>query len=754
MLKKSRFLMILFAFICFHIVLNLTFVQAAFSEVDVDFKEINPPNGSIYFGEKDISYSLEIQNQESEAYEVSISYEIYNQNDEVVLKKESESFTLNANARVIKGFKIYNDFENGIYEIKVSLSGSFGVIEKNESFSVAAENNSLSDFSGFSTHFGKQFREHIDDSNSIISGGGFGWIRDEIYWSEVKTSSGYSVPEYAENYVNKVTSDGKKVLLILGFGHSDYDSGAFPTSDAAVEAYAEYCKFMAEHFKGKIDTFEIWNEPDLYTKADGSEVTGKDYAKLVIAAHNAITAVQPEATVVVGALTEAIGSEDFLREMLAVEGIEKCIDVLSVHPYANTGYYADENTYRPNRNILLNVNIVKKALDDAGLENIPVWITEYGTSSNSGSSGYTEEEQAINLVRASVLARTEPRVEKIFIYNLKEKGKDETALEDNFGVLEYSKMKAKPAFLALSYMNSVIGGAEFKSIEADTTILSRKLSKVSFENTNRDESIFVLWGNKTINSTAEINIVYDRDDTAAEAIDNTIYSYKNGTTRVFDLYGNEINITDGKFTVGEAPVYVVCRKSNLRIEENNGNIKVAGLYANPNEKITVVVKKENSVGKKLFYINQTTADEYGNFSFTFDINDGDIYKLYIYNGIAKSENGFGNENYEFDIDYFVGSEELTDIEQVKSGDTVKLAVTAKDLNGLFEELAAIAVIYKNNGTMENVNISKSVWDGDEAVMSAEVKVKNADDIGALKFMLWDEKLSPEFDAAVSEKGVE
>lgn len=724
------------------------FAAEMFSGEYVDFREMNSPDGSIYFDGKIPSFGIEIKNPENKTYDISMSYSVKNSDNEVVFESQPTAFKLNEKQKLIKGFKAEHDYENGIYEITVSLTGDFETINKKQTFSVAENNDRYSESMGLSTHFGKKTFEQVQKADGIISGGGFGWIRDEIYWNEVMSTSGCSVPEYAENYVNTLLANGNKILLTLGLTHSSYDSGKFPSSDEAVAAFAEYCGFMAEHFNGRIDTFEIFNEPDLYTKENGAAVTGSDYVKLVIAAYNAIIAKQPNATVVVGALTEAIGSEAFLYEMLLVNGIKECIDVFSFHPYADSGTYADEHIYKPNRNIVANIGLVKAALENAGLNDTPIWVTEYGTSSFTGDTGYTEGEQAINLVRASVLTKTEPQVKKTFIYNLKEKGKAEDNQQYNYGITSYSGMNAKPAFLALSYMNSIIGDAQFKSIAADSSVLTRDLTSVSFKNTNSEEQVFVLWGNQTASSSVEISVVADKTD-ADEAVfsEKVVHSYADGMTKIYDLYGNEISLVNGKFTVGEEPVYVVCRKDDLKIEENNNTVLISGYYAEPNEKITLIVRKENSVGKKLVYIDQTTADEFGKYSFTFDIKDGDVYKLYVYNSLAKLANAFGHNNYEFDIDYFVGDTELTDITQVKTGDVVKLNITAKDLNGLYDELSAFAVVYKNDGALGNVDMSKAEWVGDEAVMSAEIEIESVADIEAFKFLLWDENLVPQFNAA-------
>lgn len=729
----------------------------SFSSASVTMREQNAPDGSIYFGGGAPSYRLEMQNTDYTAYDIDMTYTVSDNSGNTVMTSQSESFTLNARSNATKSIKVQGEYENGIYKVTVSLKGSFGTIEKEDRFSVVSKNSGLSDFIGLSTHFGKMNREQIDESDEILTGGGFGWVRDEIYWDEVETGSGFSVPQFAEEYVDVLTQNGTKILLTLGLTHPSYDGGYFPSSDAAVEAYAEYCGFIAEYFKGKVDTFEIFNEPDLCYNQDGSEVTGEQYAKLLKAAYTSIKEAQPGATVIAGALTEMIGSEPFLRSILSVSNIGSYMDALSIHPYANTGYYADENTYRPNRNILPNIKIAENVLDEAGLNDIPIWITEFGSTSNNedgndASYGYTEEEQAVNLVRASVLLRTDTRVARMFVYNFREKGMSETEREDNFGIVEYSGMKAKPAFLALSHMNKMLGGAEFKSFNADPSIETRTLSTAGFESGNGDE-IFVLWGNTRNDTTAEVKIVYDKENNEqAEISDGAIHSYRSGFVRVYDLYGNEINAAGGTVTIGGEPVYVVCAKGSISIIENNNKLTVSGLCAHADERVTILVRKENEAGHGIAFVDQTCSDGSGSFSFEFDVEDDDIYSIYVYNGAVKLGDRFGEDDYEFEIDYTVNEDELTDISQVKTGDVVRMTVRAKAVSGIYENLTAIAAAYKKDGVLMSVGMAHPLWDDAGAVFTASVKIQDAKDLDTLKFMLWNEDMQPGFGAAVLGKG--
>lgn len=728
-----------------------------FSSANVTMREQNPPDGSIYFGGDAPSYRLEMQNTDYNAYDIAMTYTVFDNGGNTVMTAQPESFTLNARSKVTKSIKIQGEYENGIYKVTVSLKGTFGIIEKEDKFSIASKNNKLSDYMGLSTHFGKTNNEQIAESDGIITGGGFGWARDEIYWDKVETSSGFSVPQFAEEYVDILTQNGIKILLTLGLTHPSYDSGKFPSSDPAVKAYAEYCGFIAKYFKGKIDTFEIFNEPDLYYNQDGSKVTGEQYAKLLKAAYTSIKEAQPDATVIAGALTEMIGSEPFLKSMLKVQNIGNYMDALSIHPYSNTGYYADECKEWINRNVLQNIQIAEKNLNACGLNDLPIWVSEFGSTSNNedghdNSYGYTKEEQAINLVRASVLTRTNARVKRTFIYNFMEKGASETEREDNFGIVEYSEMKAKPAFLALSHMNKMLSTAEFKSYNANSSIDARTLSTTRFESNNGDE-LFVLWANARNNTTGELKIVYDKEDNEqAEITDGVIHSYASGAVRIYDIYGNETNAVGGTVTIGAEPVYVVCEKGSIDIKENNNKLTVSGHCAHAGENVTILVRKENEIGHKIAFVDQTRSDESGEFSFVFDIDDDDIYNVYVYNGAVKLGDYLGKGNYEFEIDYTVNGQELTDISQIKTGDIVKMTVRAKTPNAMYENLTAIAAAYKTNGVLMSIGMTHPLWDDIGAVFTASVKIQDKEDLNILKFMLWNEDMQPEFDAAVLEKG--
>jgi hypothetical protein len=107
-----------------------------------------------------------------------------------------------------------------------------------------------------------------------------------------------------------------------------------PTTPEAIQGFANYCAFMAKHFKGRVKYFEIWNEENGWF-FDAWSVSGREsmihaYGKALAAAAKAIKEANPEAIVAFGGISNA--SLDFPRIAME-EGAGPYIDIFAFHPY-------------------------------------------------------------------------------------------------------------------------------------------------------------------------------------------------------------------------------------------------------------------------------------------------------------------------------------------------------------------------------------------------------------------------------------
>jgi hypothetical protein len=313
-------------------------------------------------------------------------------------------------------------------------------------------------FFGAQTHFG-QYRPGVDDILDLVKGAGIGWIRDEVYWSEVEKESGaFRLPPAYDCYLKAAQARGIKVLLILDFSNSLYTGSEkrAPVTEAERRAFARYCREVVTRCtRLGVRHYEIWNEPNASTFWR-PRPNPEDYARLLEAAYGACKQADPGATVL-GCSTSGIDL-DFIGRVKDAGGM-RFMDGVSFHPYCQP--------LPPERRLLTDISKVHKLAPDK-----PLWITEFGYPTHAGPAGVDEETQANYLVRAFLLARCFPSVKRFSWYDFQDDGEDPDEAEFNFGLIRLDKTP-KPAYRAYKTMASLVGDlppAELQ-IDGDTYVL-------------------------------------------------------------------------------------------------------------------------------------------------------------------------------------------------------------------------------------------------------------------------------------------
>jgi len=104
--------------------------------------------------------------------------------------------------------------------------------------------------------------------------------------------------------------------------------------------YAAFVGALAEHYRGRVDAYEIWSEPNLRSAWTGKPISGEAYVDLLKPAYNAIKLADPAAVVVTAGLAptqtndgeNAVDDRVFLRQMYAA-GAADFSDAIGAHPY-------------------------------------------------------------------------------------------------------------------------------------------------------------------------------------------------------------------------------------------------------------------------------------------------------------------------------------------------------------------------------------------------------------------------------------
>jgi len=201
-----------------------------------------------------------------------------------------------------------------------------------------------------------------------------------------------------------------------------------PGSPIDLDAFETFVSKVAARYRGRVDAYIVWNEPNLAREWNGRSPDPAEYAELLETGCHAIKAAAPEAFVISAGLAptnqnDATAMDDrlFLRKMLETRG-SVCFDSLGVHPYG-FGFPPDIS---PDSNNGLNVQRLvelHQILSEHGLPDKPIWITEIGWTVAAVPADVwmqvTPEEQASYLLKTFDLAGTEwPWVELIAVWNL------------------------------------------------------------------------------------------------------------------------------------------------------------------------------------------------------------------------------------------------------------------------------------------------------------------------------------------------
>ena len=148
-----------------------------------------------------------------------------------------------------------------------------------------------------------------------------------------------------------------------------------------MQDFVNFAAAAAERYKGRITTWQVWNEPNIYPEWGEQAVSPEAYTELLCRTYDALKAVDPNITVLSGALspTVALTGRDlsdliFLQRMYDA-GAGACFDALAVQGY---GFFSGP-TDRRLRPFTLNFSrpqYLRDAMVANGDAAKSVWITE------------------------------------------------------------------------------------------------------------------------------------------------------------------------------------------------------------------------------------------------------------------------------------------------------------------------------------------------------------------------------------------
>jgi hypothetical protein len=187
-----------------------------------------------------------------------------------------------------------------------------------------------------------------------------------VTWHDLEPYRGQWRFERLDGYVALAEQHGTGILLPLGM--SPAWASARPPADNAepanIDDWRTFVRTVVTRYKGRIQAYEIWNEPNLKTFWTG---TMDQMVALTKEASAIIHSVDPKALVVSPSVTATYGTPwlaDFLKK-----GVGQYVDVIGYHFYITPKMPEDLPAF---------IQTVRQILADNGLSNKPLWDTETG----------------------------------------------------------------------------------------------------------------------------------------------------------------------------------------------------------------------------------------------------------------------------------------------------------------------------------------------------------------------------------------
>ena len=306
----------------------------------------------------------------------------------------------------------------------------------------------------------------LDDAVAL----GVGWLRVDLSWDAIQPTSPSLFDWTAfDRVVAAAVARHLQVLPTLGFT-PNWARLAGCGSDKCAPANPDQFAYFASQAVARyaplgVHTWEIWNEPNLYTfwkpVPDPAE-----YVRLLRATTTAMRATDPTATLISGGLAPASTTRitrapvDFLASFCQ-DGGGRLVDAIGYHPFsfpAPPSYRASWNAWDQIAGTERNVEGV---LASCGVPTTKLWLTEYGaptggpglaaTSSNyqtaTSQDHVSEAFQATLATEAVQLSQSSPSIAALFWYSYQDAGTDQQNREDFFGLVR-ADGTPKPAYAA------------------------------------------------------------------------------------------------------------------------------------------------------------------------------------------------------------------------------------------------------------------------------------------------------------------
>ena len=575
---------IVFSIIIILIIKIIPMIVLAYGDENVIYKLNQDKNNGeteiniFEYGLTDLIKYMSIEDTEIITFNANsnLPYVINNEKYVVTVKQSNKSE--NSTYSIVYG--INNEFTEENFEDSKEIEFEFETEGANECYiAVKKDGEILKDAEWSKTtykidSYQKQFLDELEtkgvgvhilatspeDFYPIYNALGAQYIRIDLSLANIYTGEEYDFSKY-NNVLKPLLEKNVQVLGILGAPGTIFGDDKKISSNEELELFKKIINEIQEEYP-EITDYEIWNEPNNLYKED-EEIEW--YAKIVNIASATLKEKNNNIKILSGGTSygsNAIYPTEYI-EKVSKHSIYKNLDLIASHVYDFGRKDILNKTFEERLNE--NKNVVNELGGFLYNSN-----TEFGGSTYDGF--LSEEEQSMKIIQQYVLG-DKYNNEYLMVYNFRNSGSDIENSEDNFGLVDIDYNPKKSYYVLKNYYENINGAQYIGPVN-----IANGLEAHVYDKDGKPK--IIAWSNNSEN-----NIVIPYQDFIAK-----------------DIYGNDIENTEGTLTITTSPVYLDNISTNYFYQAIS-NVALEK-YAEFEEKFSTEIASVNGLTEKINELKQ------------------------------------------------------------------------------------------------------------------------------------------------------
>ena len=173
----------------------------------------------------------------------------------------------------------------------------------------------------------------------LVRDGGFTWVKQWFSWRDIE---GKGKGQYDWSAADRIV-DGTEEFGLKLIARVDHEPDWAGPPPGNIDAFVDFLTAMATRYRGRIQAYQVWNEPNLAREWGNKPPNAAEYTKMLKRAYQAIKQADPSALVISAGMApttelsqRAVPDTQFIQSMYDA-GAKPYFDLLGAH---GAGYKA------------------------------------------------------------------------------------------------------------------------------------------------------------------------------------------------------------------------------------------------------------------------------------------------------------------------------------------------------------------------------------------------------------------------------